>query len=408
MKHLGKLWVIPIMALLCFNQVKAQGIVEDNLAYINIYFALYNDYNTSWDVDTYNKTLICKDKFGTLKADYNDVEVRISDNGLHIGIYCLDGSVCIRAYDTDGNLKSSGYENYTMGLAGDDGELIENAPKIIEKFAEIKNYVVGSSTTVSTNKTLDQLTVEAEIQKINLLFQNYSQYKNQWSVDWNNMQLLGKTKSCTVVVPFSSQKTAYYYKRDGSYAYGYYISSNYEDIEENCTSFNDKVKKTYDYLSNYDADQQLIKSLNTIFETGYKIYKSSGSSSYTSSSSGVPTGSTLTGTMKTYLDYVNQQFATYNKYNTVFSFNTYTKQIIFKNDFGTNYADLDKVMARAVADNQWVGIYCIDNDSECISQRNTSGSDYSYKSYTMSMTDCPNLFEVARKINMIIDMILSQ
>ena len=362
-----------IASLLLFPLWGSAQEIPTILKYINQQFEMYNEYETSFDVDLSAKEVICEDRFGILKAKFSDVKFDYS--GSNFGIYCLSEDKCIRYYDKDGSRKyNQDYNSYTMGLRLDD-DIIPHIDAVISKFSELKTAVLSSSSSGSGSGS-PNAAVEVELRKINAIFQRSSEYKNTYYVDYSQNAIVSKTQNCKAIIPVKSGLRLYYYKRDGgTYSYGFYFENSDKSILESCTSFEDYTEKTYEYVNNYSDAQSIVTSLNKIISI---LNNSSTSStpSYSSSSS-----------IDTKLRYINQQFADYNKYNTVWSINYNTKQLIWKNDFGTNTVSFKDCEVRADYQNGWIGVYCLNSDSECIVQVTNSGSKDYYKQYTMSLND---------------------
>jgi hypothetical protein len=347
--------------------------LSENLRYINEQFRLYNGYETSFSVDMKSKEVICEDKFGILKANWSDVEIR--EKGSNVGIFCLnENSKCIRGYKKTGERDVTDYVDYTMGLREND-KMIPHINTVLSKFAEIKNIVLnsgGSSSSVGNN-TKVRGQVEAELSIINQIFERSSQYKNIYSVDYATKTITAKTESCRAVVPVKSGLSLNYYKRDGTYGEGFYFENSDKSILESCTSFEDYTEKTYEYVSNYNDVQTVIRSLN-------KIISLLQNSSMSGSSYGTSSGNTTD-----LLRYINEQFSKYNAYNTVYSVDYAAKKLIWKNDFGTNSVDFNQVEVRADYESNWIGVYCL--TGKCISQITTSGATTYYDKYTMSLNE---------------------
>lgn len=352
------------------NGSSLSGTIGDNLKYINQQFSLYNGYQTSFNVDTRTKELICEDKFGILKANWSDVEIRTQGN--NVGIFCLDGdSKCIRSYDKNGTRKyDNDYSNYTMGLREND-KMIPHINTVLGKFSEIKQLVLSGGSGAISNNIQSQ--VESELSIINQIFQRSSEYKNVYIVDYAAKTITSKTANCRAIVPVKSGLSVNYYKRDGgTYGEGFYFQNSDNSILESCTSFENYTEKTYEYVNNYNDVQTVIRSLKKIIS----LLQQNSTTSYSTSNTGSSAASLLS--------YINEQFRNYNAYNTVYSVDYANRQLIWKNDFGTNYANFNQVEVRVDYQNSWIGVYCLSGD-KCIKQVTNSGSTTYYDQYTMSL-----------------------
>lgn len=351
--------------------------LSENLKYINQQFSLYNGYQTSFSVDMKSKEVICEDKFGILKANWSDVEIRAEGN--NVGIFCLnENSTCIRSYEKNGERNATDQSEYTMGLREND-KMIPHINTVLNKFSEIKSIVLnggGSLGTAVSNNSDVKIQVEAELRILNQIFQRSSQYQNIYTVDFATKTIIAKTESCKAIVPVKSGLTLNYYKRDGNYGEGFYFENSDKSILESCTNFEDYTEKTYEYVSNYDDVQTVIRSLKKIIDllkNGVSINNSYGTV-------------TSSGNSADLLRYINGEFSKYNPYNTVYSVDYANKKLIWTNDFGTNTVDFNQVEIRADYGNNWIGIYCL-SGNKCIMQITTSGSTTYYDKYTISLVE---------------------
>lgn len=354
--------------------------IDANLRYINQQFDLYNAYNTTFSIDKNAKELICEDKFGIIKAKWSDIEIKTSSE--NIGVYCLSDGKCIRYYDKNGVRKyDEDYNNYTMGLRENE-KLIPHINKVLNKFAEIKSAILDGESGGSSNSNKAQ--IDAELRTINNIFKRSSEYSNTYYIDYTQNAIVSKTENCRAIVPVKSGLSVNYYKRTGDgHTYGFYFENSDKSILESCTSFEDYTEKTYEYLANYEDAQTVIRSLKKIINLLENSSSSYGSSSNTS--------------VDSKLKYINQQFANYNGYNTVWSVNYGKKQLIWKNDFGTNYVDFSDLEIRADYENNWIGVYCLTGD-KCILQKGTKGNTLYYDQYTMSLNDDGKMISHMNKV----------
>ena len=372
MKRLTRI-VLLILLMIPFTS-NGQSI-SDNLRYINEQFRQYNNYETSFKIDEYNKEIICEDKFSVLKAKFEDIEVRTEGN--NIGIFCLNSSnECIRDYEKDGTLKNSGHKDYTMGLRENE-ELIPHINMVLNKFAEIKSAVLGEE--VSSNSMVNT-TIETQINNINVIFRYSSEYKNIWRFDYSKNAIIGKTENCEVIVPINSGLSINSYTREETYGNGWYFSNADNSIIEACTSFKNNTKETYEYVYSTADARRVIAAFNEIIklkrnESGTVAISTYGNENISSN-----------------LAYINEQFGKYNAYNTRFKIDNSTKKLIWTHDFGTNYAYLKDIEVRADYKSNWIGIYCI-NGKKCVWQISNSDSRTEYKDYTMSLKDNGNMIE---------------
>ncbi len=378
---MSKLSNLLFIGLLLFPLLTFGQSISSNLKYINEQFSKYNKYQTSFRIDEYNKEIICEDKFGVLKAKFEDVEIRTKGN--NIGIFCINSEdKCIRNYEKDGTLKAEKYNDYTMGLR-EDNELIPHINTVLDKFSEIRNELLGISNNVSNNST--KIDIAAEISNINAIFRRSSEYTNKWRFDFSQNAIIGETKNCSVFIPLNSGLSITYYEREGKYGNGWYFINEDKSIIESCTNFESNTVKTYEYLNNALDAKKVINSFRVIIENGNNSISSNNESEGNN------------GSIAEHLIYINKQFDKYNDYDTKFSIDNYKKQLVWSNSFGTNYAYLEDVEVRVDYTNSWIGIYCI-NGGECIWQKANSGNRSDYKEYTMSLKENDKMINHINKV----------
>ena len=88
------------------------------------------------------------------------------------------------------------------------------------------------------------------------------------------------------------------------------------------------------------------------------------------------------------LNYINDQFSLYNDYETSFSVDMKTKELICEDKFGVLKAYSKDVEIRTSGSN--VGIYCLSSSSECIRYYDKSGMrkhDENHSDYTMGLRE---------------------
>ena len=369
--------------------------IQENLDYINALFAKFNKYDTSFDIDKVSKRIICRDKFGTYTAFFDDIEIKRESNGTNIGIFCLNTlDKCITSIQKDG---SSGYNysKYTMGLTEQDnpGDHIDI---IIDKFAFIKKKI--QETNLSSGDSQNQklrYEVDLQLQKLNTIFKDHSNHQNTWSFDWENYWLVGKTSSCEVFIPLEKVMIESY-ERTGveNYQHGFVIKSTAPIIIEKCTSYENKVDKTFDYLDNAAQAEAAVDCFETI-----QILVG-----------GEPTTiipSPSAESIEQSLYYINDQFQKHNDYNTRFFVDIESKELIWISDFGETRTPADQVNIKTNNVKGWIIIDCTNRGSKCITFTSANGSKLQYSEYSMSLTEngklIPLIEEVVEKFEDIIN-----
>lgn len=350
---------------LSITSVMGQRSISSNLEYINQQFELYNEYNTVWSVDEARNLLIWKNDFGVHSANFSDVEVRAENDKGWIGVYCLvSGSECISFEGY--TLGDDTYSEYTMGLKDND-EIIRHIDAVLDAFAELKESVLRAGGSSGASGDI----VEQNIAYINSEFGKYNPYNTRFWVDRSEMRL--------------------YWQNDFATHWG-----DLADVEMRANSTNSNVgvwciNSSDECLT--EDDDGVITNMKSYTMT-YKDGDDFPSSGYTIETKFdeikdflLKGGSSTTNPhLKKHLDYVNEQFATYNKYNTVWSVDVSSKQIIWNNEFGRHSADFEDVEVRADQSSGWLGVYCL-NGGECISFEGITLSDRTYSEYTMGLSD---------------------
>jgi len=261
---------------LAFNQAQNMGnTVEDNLRYINEQCGKYNNLDTRFEINQPSKELILYDKMGKVRANFSEIEFRIVDHSDYLGIFCIsEGQSCIKAFKKDGTPQSRDFKKYVFSLRKD-GKLIEHAEEVVQRFTELKKWVVNGikkdNAPIAIERALTPsehllLQVDQNINEINIIFQSNSQYKNHFEFDPQKRILTSKTRTCTVTIELDKIVGINYYPKEGSgpYSYGYYFEADMENIIENCTGFQQLTKVTFQYLSEEQTAKEVIRLFQEI------------------------------------------------------------------------------------------------------------------------------------------------
>ncbi|MCL7753589.1 hypothetical protein [Polaribacter sp. Z022] len=251
--------LLILTSLFSIKNTKSQDLdlVYKNLDYINKQFSLYNDYNTYWAIDTKSKEFYCFDKFGSYHGKISEIiiEKKTIDSDI-LNFKCISGD-CLR----ESNATTPNKNNYSMGLS-------KNLASVIEKFDEIRieygNYtksnnhinVNRNSSRKYSNNTKEN--VKNILNRLTEIFNTENKYKNKWFANWEENYIYGKTKNCEVHIPLGKQVTIEKTEK------GYKFLSEEKLIREKCTSFNNLVKVTFEYINSENAKEEVVYLFNEI------------------------------------------------------------------------------------------------------------------------------------------------
>ena len=99
------------------------------------------------------------------------------------------------------------------------------------------------------------------------------------------------------------------------------------------------------------------------------------------------------------LDYINDQFAKYNSYNTVFNIDTEYQALVIYDDMGTVVCYFEDVeFDYSEESKNLFEIRCIDDD-ECIDQKKSNEEEYSSGGIYVVELNGGNLSKVMEKLN---------
>ena len=350
-----------VFSLLLLPIISNAQSISSNLQYINNQFSLYNGHSTSFEID--NTELVCEDKYRILKANWEDIEIKIIDN--NIGIVCLSEASCIRCYDKKGKREhGKNFQKYRMELH-EHNKLIKHINEVVNKFAEIKMLIVnkkhGKNIINIKSKT------ETEIKKINSVLKLSSKYKHTYYIDYKKNAIISKTESCEAIIPVKSGLSIHYFQRDsGKYTHGFYFENSDNSILESCSFFENYTESTYEYVSNYTDAQTIILSLKKIINF-------------------LEEPATQRKTINSRLCYINKEFKKYNDSSIVWNIDYDTKQLIWKNDFNTYRIDLSDLKIVINYSDNVICIYCTANN-KCVLKDNSDVVTH-YKQYEMTLND---------------------
>lgn len=243
--------------------VGSSAYVSTALAYINSMFDSYNDYGAHYDAEQSSKMMVFSNEFGLYKSDASQTEYRIEGN--NFGVYCKTNSDCMLKYDDYGN-RTYGSEtnNYTMGLRYDDSVIVEGIA-VAEILTSIAEVVANGGSATGVSKTYYGNSVQDRLNKINDIFKEHSSNGNVWTVNESTKQLIGTTSGCAVTINLNELDNIEYYLRNGT-DFGFRFVSDSKGILEKCTSFENYVDKSYEYLDSELNARTVISEMLAIKE----------------------------------------------------------------------------------------------------------------------------------------------
>ena len=222
-----------------------KDLIFNNLSYINNQFKQYNKYHTIWAIDYKTKELVCFDKFGSYRGKLNDIIIKVKDNSTTVLSFKCKSGKCLKKIDDPNPAR----ESYSMSLSS-------NLNIVVEKFNEILNQFNNNNNSYNSNNRKYSYETKQNVKNIlgrlTEIFQTENKYKHKWYVDWNKNYIYSKTKSCEVFIPLGKNV------RIEPTSGGYRFLADSKILREKCTSFDNKVDKTYNNVNSENAKEEVI------------------------------------------------------------------------------------------------------------------------------------------------------
>ncbi|MGB0428927.1 MAG: hypothetical protein ACPGLV_00540 [Bacteroidia bacterium] len=175
--------------------------IGSNLEYINSKFALYNEYNTRFELNTTTGELKVKDKFGYIAMHISKFEFELDYEKQYFRVKSRSGRYELQNFDLSGNRKEKAYANYGLVLRYND-KLISDAPAMAAKLKEIREmYDINSAGYVNT-----------AINYVNGMFDKYNEYSAQFGAEPMSKMMVFSNKFGT----YKSQAADTEYRIDGN------------------------------------------------------------------------------------------------------------------------------------------------------------------------------------------------
>lgn len=149
--------------------------VSETLRYTNDLFDLYNKYDSAVNVDLVTDEMIFADKFSELRGRFSMVEFR--RDGENMGMFCKDGSNCLRSRDTKTGEQESPRSKYTFGIKSN-GKAVAETDIAISRLNSMLKELSGA--VARPGKTSGVISSQLEI--INNAFKKYNNYNTVFSV----------------------------------------------------------------------------------------------------------------------------------------------------------------------------------------------------------------------------------
>ncbi len=341
-----------------FSWVMGQSnldVVSTNILFINQEFAKYNPYNTMFRIDKNEKKLIWYNEYGERKALLEDVEFKVT-TAKHVGVYCIDGDNCIEQSG------STNTNDYDMTFKDDAGNFPSTGYQIPDKFNEIKRSLgvpvrtsTSSSSSSTSSSSIDYAKIRSNLEYVNAKFASYNSYNTSFELNTSTGELKVKDKFGYIALHIS--KIEFYLDYTDNY---FRVRSKAQRYElQNYSTYGTRQDKAYwSYGLGLSYDGKLISEAPTVVQKLNEIRDMYDVNS--------PTYTT------TALAYVNGMFDKYNDYDAEFGFETSTKLMIFKNEFGmykSNAADTKY----EIDENTHFKVYC-SSGTDCMHKYDDYGS----------------------------------
>lgn len=237
--------------------------LDAEIAKINKLCQQYAQYKNVYSLDLKNKLLSYRTESCYVTFPLNTKKrIEYKENTSYYYYFYSDtkdiGHDC-SSFNEKVDVSSSSVNNYDAVL-----EIVKSLKLIAET---VYNMTDETSSSTSDDDDLDE-----EIEKINKLCQEHSEYKNVWSLDKTTYVLTYKTTNCTVTFPLNTKLRIEYKLNDyGTYSHTYYFYSDTKEIGHDCTSFNEKVGVSSSSMDSYEAATEMVRRLKIIADTVYEM-----------------------------------------------------------------------------------------------------------------------------------------
>ncbi|MBI1185276.1 hypothetical protein GC194_13475 [bacterium] len=360
--------------------------IKENLSYVNTKFYYYNKYNTTFDVDPSNGVLTLKDDNGYKQAPISELRFEANYSTNLFYVYTVSGEACFISHYTSGTRSSSHLSSYRMGLNYND-KLISDATTVVQKLNEIKTmFSTGSP-----------YYVEAGLNYVNGLFDQFNDYSTKYSVDAAN-------KMMVVTDRFGSFKSSAYdteYLINSSGRFEIDCKSNMNCLQKYSTAnvrLSSDDKPGYYMGLNYD---------DTIIAEAHCATRIMNNIAQIVAQGGGGSSSTLTAgsTVEDKLRYINNLSASNASTPATWSVNYNTKQLICKTASCEYIFNLSEITAIDAL--EYSGRYCIklSSASQGIKEVCGSSNQYVYDNYQY-YSDISTARSVVTQLYAIKDMVL--
>lgn len=165
--------------------------VDETLSYINNLLDAYNIYDSSLSINLYSGDIIFKDKFSVFSGKFAEVEFR--RNGESMGIFCKNGSDCLRQQDLETGESMPDAEKYTFGIKKG-GKAVEGTDQAIERLNRMLSILSGGKHNISTVSAA----IKDNLRVINRAYANYNKYQTVFSVEGDNLRWVSSVADVTV------------------------------------------------------------------------------------------------------------------------------------------------------------------------------------------------------------------
>ena len=247
MKKFSLVFLLISIFIIDKNYAQDKDLIFENLSYINNQFKQYNKYHTIWAIDYKTKELVCFDKFGSYRGKINEIIIEAKNSSATtLNLKCKSGK-CLKKINDSTPVR----ESYSMNLSS-------NLNIVIEKFNEILNQFSNYDNNNSNNTNKRSYSYETKqnvkniLERLTEIFQTENKYKHKWYVNWSKNHIYSKTKSCEVFIPLGKNV------RIESTSGGYRFLADSKILREKCTSFDNKVNKTYNNVNSENAKEEVI------------------------------------------------------------------------------------------------------------------------------------------------------
>lgn len=158
--------------------------IVEALRYVNNLFDRYNEYNSQLNVDVLTNEVVFTDKFSELRGYVSEVEFRMS--GENMGLFCKNGSECLRSESAKTGEAEASKVKYTFGVKQNDVAVPEASTAVAKLNSMLTAMQGGSSSTAYSNNSLSAV-ARKNLEIINDAFDKYNKYETVFSVQGKNL-----------------------------------------------------------------------------------------------------------------------------------------------------------------------------------------------------------------------------